>query len=100
MPPTNHSKYATRSLLSRSRVDWAIEAARRVRAEPVGALGEAGLTVWVGWEETRDPCSPGTAALSQTQTDLESRRSIKKLSEGMAVPRARSLASDEERRVA
>ena len=37
---------------------------------------------------------------SQTQTGLESRRSIIKLSEGMAVPRARSLASDEERRVA
>ena len=31
---------AIRSLLSRSRVDWAIEAARRVGAEPVGALGE------------------------------------------------------------
>jgi hypothetical protein len=28
MPPTN--QHATRSLLSRSRVDWAIEAARRV----------------------------------------------------------------------
>ena len=40
---TNEPQYATRSLLSRSRVDWAIEAARRVRAEPVGALGEAGL---------------------------------------------------------
>ena len=31
---TNEPQYATRSLLSRSRVDWAIEAARRVRAEP------------------------------------------------------------------
>jgi len=40
---TNEPQYATRSLLSRSWVDWAIEAARRVRAEPVGALGEAGL---------------------------------------------------------
>ena len=39
---TNEPQYATRSLLSRSRVDWAIEAARRVGAEPVGALGEAG----------------------------------------------------------
>jgi len=47
MPPTNHTvASATRSLLSRSRVDWAIEAAHRdgaVGAEPVGALGEAGL---------------------------------------------------------
>jgi hypothetical protein len=41
---TNEKQYATRSLLSRSRVDWAIEAARRVRAEPVGALG-GGLVV-------------------------------------------------------
>ena len=40
---TKEKQYATRSLLSRSRVDWAIEAARRVGAEPVGALGEAGL---------------------------------------------------------
>jgi hypothetical protein len=43
MPPTNHSTQPTRSLLSKSRVDWAIEAARRVGAEPVGALGEAGF---------------------------------------------------------
>ena len=45
---TNEPQYATRSLLSRSRVDWAIEAARRVGAEPVGALGEAGLRGRVG----------------------------------------------------
>ena len=38
-------QYAIRSLLSRSRVDWAIEAARRVGAEPVGELGEAGLDI-------------------------------------------------------
>ena len=44
MPPTIHGTL-TRSLLSRSRVDWAIEAARRRvgGAEPAGALGEAGL---------------------------------------------------------
>jgi len=40
---TKEKQYATRSLLSRSRVDWAIEAARRVGAEPVGALGGADL---------------------------------------------------------
>jgi len=45
---TNEPQYATRSLLSRSRVDWAIEAARRVGAEQVGALGEAGLRGRVG----------------------------------------------------
>jgi hypothetical protein len=44
MPPEKQPQYATRSLLSRSWVDWAIEAARRVGAEPVDALGgEAGL---------------------------------------------------------
>ena len=42
---TSAPQYATRSLLSRSRVDWAIEAARRVGAEPVGELGEAGLDI-------------------------------------------------------
>jgi hypothetical protein len=48
MPPTNHSTQPDHYSLSRSRVDWAIEAARRVRAEPVGALGEAGNKSWDG----------------------------------------------------
>jgi hypothetical protein len=42
---------AIRSLLSRSWVDWAIEAARRVGAEPVGALGEERVSAAVPkWE--------------------------------------------------
>ena len=35
MPPEKQPQYATRSLLSRSWVDWAIEAARQVGGEPV-----------------------------------------------------------------
>ena len=49
---TNEPQYATRSLLSRSRVDWAIEAARRVGVEPASRCarrsGRASAAVQAG----------------------------------------------------
>jgi hypothetical protein len=59
---TVRNQITTRSLLSRSRVDWAIEAARRVGAKPVGALGEAGLRGSAGAPTVRMPAASARRA--------------------------------------